>query len=144
MSATLSGAIKAQVESASLGLPVFRDRPPSGQPLPYAVVHEGIGRTMERAGDFGDATKTPEHREECQLDVFQAARALATGTTAEGRAESYSLVPAVIKALHGRTVQNVNGGRVYPLVVNGCTRAPDLRANVIRDTISIIALRQTT
>lgn len=138
MSATLAGALKAHIEAGGLSLQCFRDKPPPKTPLPYAVILEGVGRDTEPSGDFGDPAATLEWREEVQIDVWQAAVALDTGA----RTERYDLPGEVVKRLHGATIGNVGDGRVYPLRVTATRRLPDPDSNLIRDTISVQALRQ--
>lgn len=143
MSATLSGALKALVESAGLGLPVYRDRPPAGAPLPYALVTEGIASAPEPTGDFTDPAREHEVREQAQVEVVQAWKA-GDGS----RLERYGLAQAVARALHGRTPQPVLGGRCWPVsVVAGPTRqpvGPGEDDNLIREVMTVQVLRVVT
>lgn len=138
MSATFAGALKAHIEAGGLTLQCFRDAPPPKTPLPYVVIFEGIGRDTEPTGDFGDPAAQLEWREEAQVDVWQAAKALDTGTVTE----RYDLPGALVRRLRGATIGNVGDGRVYPLKVTAARRVPNPDKNLIRDTITVQALRQ--
>jgi hypothetical protein len=134
VSLTLSGAIKARVESGGLRLSVYRDLPPDGTPLPYAVCTEGIARPIEPNGDAGAQLET---REEVQLDVWQAL----TDPTTRARTERPNLALQVAARVHMHTVEDVEGGRVYPLRVRDVRRVPQPDKNLVRDTITLSALR---
>lgn len=144
MSATLGGALKAALESAGLGLSVYRDHPPAGAALPYVLVREGIASEVEPAGDFGDPGRQAEEREQAQVEVVQAWKNPLTGA----RLERYGLAQAAVRYLHGRALEDVLGGRVYPVRVVGRTRIPPATSgdgeNIIRDVLTVEALRVVT
>ena len=125
--ATLSGAVKYVLESAGLGLSVFRDVAPPKAHLPFAVVTEGVSRTPLPSGDVG-ATNELVLREQYQVDVWQALRS-ANGD----RTENYDLFTHVAILLHNTKlptwIHHVYGCRVLNVVSSLGT--PDLRRDVL-------------
>lgn len=71
--ATLGGSIKYVIESAGLGVQVFRGIVPPKAHLPYCVVTEGITWNTWSQGDT-DALDETTVREQVQLDIYQALR----------------------------------------------------------------------
>jgi hypothetical protein len=71
--ATLAGAIKTAVETAGLGVQVFRTMAPPGAHLPMCVVQEGIAWTPWGQGDTGALDETTV-REQVQVDIYQGLR----------------------------------------------------------------------
>lgn len=148
MSATTSGAVKAYLESLGVpGLSVYRDRAPQDATLPLANVQERIALTLDQDGDLMDPDADRGCLEQCQVAVFQAWR------DADGRnAESYTLVPQIVRALHGSqlltTGPNLPNARVWGVRVRGVTRIPQIdgpgstgdsadRANIVQDVITL-------
>ena len=77
--ATVSGSIKYLIESAGLGVTVFRDLAPPKAPCPLVVITEGVAWKILPHGDT-DAELVI--REQAQVDIYQALKA-ADGTRAE-------------------------------------------------------------
>ena len=102
MAASMSGAIKARLESLAFGVPVFRDGPRPGQAEPYIVVQEGLPatRNLTAAGDFGDPDAEIPIVETIVVDLLQQAR-VKTGPKTTRVTERYGLAEAIGAALHG-------------------------------------------
>ena len=71
--ATVSGALKYVIESAGLGVTVFRDLAPPKAPLPLVVITEGVAWNVVPSGDT-DAEGELRVREQAQVDIYQALR----------------------------------------------------------------------
>lgn len=131
MSATTAGALKALLEAAGLGVSVHRDAAPDGAVMPYITVSEGLATTPLQHGDVGDAAADTAVAELAQVDVWQAWR-----TPEKANAESYTLVPAVVKALHGAKLPTA------PTVVHGMTVDSSVRllerdSNTVHQAITV-------
>lgn len=125
MSATTAGAIKAYLETQSLGIPIYRDDAPPGQAKPYITVQEGISLTAD-SGDTGDHTATLYGSELAQVDLWQDKRTAGTDAVAE----SYPLPAALVRALHGASLTTA------PTRTHGCTVDSMVRL-VERDTNTV-------
>lgn len=128
MAATTSGALKAYLEAQGLGVSVYRDRAPEGTALPYITVSEAVSITVDQSGDFG-ATTTLTAVEDAQVDVWQAERNGLTG-------ESYTLVPAVLRALHGANL-TAAPTHVYGVRVTGDVRLVEPDNNIVHEAITV-------
>jgi hypothetical protein len=71
--ATLAGSIKTAIETAGLGVQVFRTMAPPGAHLPFCVVQEGIAWATWVQGDT-DALDETTVREQVQVDIYQGLR----------------------------------------------------------------------
>lgn len=71
--ATVSGALKYVIESAGLGVTVFRDLAPPKAPLPLVVITEGVAWNVLPHGDT-DVEGELCIREQAQVDIYQALR----------------------------------------------------------------------
>lgn len=69
--ATVSGALKYVIESAGLGVTVFRDLAPPKAPLPLVVIIEGVAWNVIPSGDT-DIEGELRIREQAQVDIYQA------------------------------------------------------------------------
>jgi hypothetical protein len=69
--ATVSGALKYVIESAGLGVTVFRDLAPPKAPCPLVVITEGVAWNVVPSGDT-DAEGELRVREQAQVDIYQA------------------------------------------------------------------------
>lgn len=131
MSASTSGAIKARLEGAGLGVSVYRDRAPEGATLPYLTVSEALFVTPERAFNQWD---DPEGHvsERVQVDVWQQAR------EHDSRAvtENYELPDAVMRALRAAGLPSapthVSGVRVASRA-----RLYEAKANLVHDALTV-------
>jgi len=92
--ATVSGAIKYVIESAGLGVTVFRDLAPPKAPLPLAVITEGVAWNVLPMGDT-DIEGELTIREQAQVDIYQALR-----RPDGGRAEVIGLEDKICWLLH--------------------------------------------
>jgi len=79
--ATVSGALKYVIESAGLGVTVFRDLAPPKGPLQLVVITEGVAWNVVPSGDT-DVEGELRIREQVQVDIYQALRK-PDGTRAE-------------------------------------------------------------
>lgn len=142
MSATVSGALKAYIESLGLGLQVFRDGAPTDQATglpelsayPFAVVQEGIAYDQRSDGDLGDSAAVRTVRELVQVDVYQLARAVSGGTSVS--TESYALADTLRARLHGARLGLVGTQQVDGVLTRGGQRWP-ISDNVVRHTITL-------
>lgn len=131
MSASTGGAIKAKLEAAGLGVPVYRDSAPPAAAMPYIVVHECITLSPDRA--FNPRDDAAAHvTEEVQVSVWQQRR----DPTTSAVTESYTLPDAVCAALHGSRLPTLPtyGGHTR---MTGRTRIFEDDGTVIHDPISI-------
>ena len=71
--ATVSGALKYVIESAGLGVTVFRDLAPPKAPLPLVVITEGVAWNVIPGGDT-DVEGELRIREQAQVDIYQGLR----------------------------------------------------------------------
>lgn len=135
MANSTSGAVKALLEAAGLGISVYRDTAPPDQALPYVTVQEGISFADEPAFSAYD---DPAHHvtEEVQVDVWQQWRSATRALT-----ESYTLADAVALTLEGAllTTLPTYGGHV---VLTGRQRLVEEDNNIVHDSITV-ELRRT-
>jgi hypothetical protein len=131
--ASLGGAVKTAIEQAGLGLAAYRDRPPARAHLPYCVVLESVGDVVLPHGDTDDPNRDDAHRQELQVDLWQAKRDPATGANTE----QYDLPQRLVFTLHGSRFPTspvaVAGARV-----TGTTRLTDPDANLIHHIVSLV------
>lgn len=148
MAATIAGAFKAHLETLGLGLPVYRDGLPvirwetrDGQRVPVhasppaIVVQDGVSRTADQSGDFGDPDADTTGIELVQVDVFQLARVQTTTQTTRN-AEDPALVRTVRRALTGLGIVPYAPVRVYGHRVTDEQRWP-ISDNVARHTFNV-------
>lgn len=128
MAATTAGTIKAFLEAQGLGISVYRDRAPEGTPRPYVTVSEAISVVPDDHGDFGQGETV---RELAQVDVWQPWR-----NPDRSNAESYTLTPAVFRALHGATL-TAAPTHVYGCRVTGSVRLIEDAENVVHDALTV-------
>ncbi|MBK9181413.1 MAG: hypothetical protein IPM45_18025 [Acidimicrobiales bacterium] len=93
MATTTAGALKAAIDAALVGCPVYRDAAPEAAALPYVVVHEGISIVPALSGDH---EADPVVSEQAQIDVWQRWR----DPTTNAPAENVALPRAVARAVH--------------------------------------------
>lgn len=125
MAATTAGAIKARLESLSLGLPVFRDRAPDGHALPYITVSEAISVVPD--GQHDDDTVV----ELAQVDLWQPWK-----NTAGAVVESYSLPGAVLTGLRGASLPAAPT-HVYGVGVDSSVRLLEADRNVVHQALTV-------
>lgn len=132
MAASLGGAIKALLESQGLGVPVFRDRAPSDQPLPYVVVFEGIAVVPEVAFNAFD---DPEGHvlELVQVSLYQQWRDPVTQTLTE----SYTLADAMALALHRNHLTTAPFHVAGMRVTEGPVRVLDVDDNSVNHAVTV-------
>lgn len=132
MAASLGGAIKALLESQGLGVPVFRDRAPANQSLPYVVVYEGIAVVPEVAFNAYD---DPEGHvsELVQVSLYQQWRDSLTG----GLVESYTLADAMTLALHRNHLTTAPFHVAGMRVTEGPVRVLDVDDNSVNHAVTV-------
>lgn len=108
--ATLSGALKTEIEQLGLGVQVFRDVAPPKAHLPFVVVTENIAWTILHHGDT-DASDEDTIREQVQLDIYQAKRA-PDGARVENYYLEDEICHTVSKTRLPTWVHHVDGCRV--------------------------------
>lgn len=133
MAATTSGALKALLEAAGLGIAVYRDEVPEGASYPHVVVREAIAITPEP--DFNQHDDPEGHvRELVQIDVWQLHRA-----PDRSIAESYTLRDAIARVCQGATLPAAPF-QVMGVLVQSMTRVPEPAGEtpkVIHDAITL-------
>lgn len=138
MSISTATAIKASLESAGLGVPVFRDKADEKQRPPYITVTEAISINAEVAFNAYD---DPERHvsELAQIDVWQTYR----DTTTRQVVENYTLADAVARALDGTGLPtaptHVSGARLLSMV-----RLLETDANIVHHSLTVEIRRTLT
>lgn len=97
MAATTAGAIKAYLETQGLGISVKRDAADSDDPWPRVTVDEEVALVPDLDGDFGGDNTKKSAVETATVHVWQRWK----DSTTKATLESYTLVPAIRRALHG-------------------------------------------
>ncbi len=132
MAATTAGAVKALLEAQGLGVSVFRDQKPADQNLDtWISVQEDISTVPD--GAFNAYDDPDGHVSELvQVDIWQQAR----NPTTRAVTESYTLVDAVMKALHGVKLpaapKNVSGAQVVDR-----TRLLEPENNIVHTALTV-------
>ncbi|QXC59330.1 hypothetical protein KSP35_13050 [Aquihabitans sp. G128] len=136
MAASLTGALKALIEPAGLGLSVWRDDLATGQPTGprYVTVAEGISTTTERLSGDHDGDPVTEL---VQLDLWQPWRAKTDGDPAE----DYALPRSLRTLLHGARLT------AAPMIVRSCTvddvvRLVEREANTVHHAFTLRLRRE--
>lgn len=108
MAASLSGSVKQLIESAGLGLAVYRDDAgASVTATTWATVSEAVSITTASLGDNGAADAVIEL---LQVDLYQPWRAENPGDPAE----DYTLADLLYRVLHGALLPDP------PMLVRSC------------------------
>lgn len=136
MAATTSGSVKAYVEGLGLGLPVFRDNAPAGQPLPFVTVTEAVTLTGNQDGDQGHPAAHLTVREDVQVSLWQTYR-----DTTGKVAETYGLPDTLMTALRRAQLTPVGTRRVYGVTRVSRVRLLEEDANVVHDAITLTVHR---
>lgn len=149
MSATMSGAWKAYLESLGFGIAVYRDGAPAGKDLadpatyPYVVVTEGVGYLAESSGDTDDPDADTLTTERVQIDLYQLARSLPDAAGRTTVLERYDLPSNLDGALrYSRALAVHAPWNVHGTKVTGGQRWP-IADNIVRHTWSIDVRRDT-
>lgn len=69
-----TGALKALIESAALGVLVVRDRLPRQYRLPAVILSDAVNIERRPMGDYGDKSVRTTVAEMCTVDLYQAWR----------------------------------------------------------------------
>lgn len=128
MSASIGAALKAYLETQNLGVPVFRDRAPESQDLPYLSVAEEISLVPDRAGDNGAGATGAEL---VQVDVWQRFRNPVTGAVEE----DFTLAGKVQRAIHGGRLDTAPT-KVYGLHFVSSTRLIEDDQNILHTALT--------
>lgn len=136
MSASTSGAVKAMLEGASLGVAVYRDKAAEGTKPPFITIKEGIVILPDPSfSQFDD----PEGHvvEQASIDVWQTWRNPTPGVVVE----SFTLVDRILAACSGARLPTaptpVCGFRVL-----GRIRVVEKEENIVHDSI-LVEIRRT-
>lgn len=132
--ASMGGAVKALIETAGLGVPVYRDGAPESATLPdrYVTVHEGIA--------YGETQVGEVVVEQVQVDLWQTARGTAGARVVS--LESYTLPEHIAGLFRGRDLQNHAPWQVYGLSASGRRWPPS--GNLVRHTWTVSVTRSRT
>lgn len=125
MAASTAGAIKALLEAQGLGVAVYRAPITSLPAKPVITVDDGISLVPDQSGDFGSATADDTVTELDQVNVWETAAA-----------ESYTLVPSVLRALHG-AVLVAAPTHVYGCSVDGSVRLVEDDRKTVHTAITV-------
>lgn len=136
MAATTAGGLKAMLETKGLGVPVFRAPAPGGQTGAFITISEGLSITPDGGGDLGDPAAVVSVAELAQVDVWQPLKDVATDTANPAIVESYTLVPAVLRALHGASV-TAAPTHVYGCTVDSSVRLLEPDTNTVHTAITV-------
>lgn len=109
--ANTSGALKALIESAGLGVMVVRDALPKKYTLPAITIRESVGNDVKRHGDFGDPAADVATGEMVLVDLWQAWR-----TQAGLAGESPTLPDTLTRVIHGQRLSS-HGKTTYGMRV---------------------------
>lgn len=138
--ATSSGALKAIIEAAGLGVAAYRDAIPEDHATPVVTIDENVATSQERHGDTGDPDGHAGESEQLFVHLWEEWR------TATGKAgERYELVAGLKRAL--RTAPPFAYGpedsprRVYGLRIDGHVRLVEDTDNVVHHTITVTMRR---
>jgi hypothetical protein len=140
MAATTAGAFRAYLTPLIDPVPVFRDGPADGQPLPYVVVQEGTNYLPHPTanGDYGDPARELVIEELVQVDVIQQARTQAAGLAPN--AEDYTLAEHVMWLCSQPLVQGPGTSRINGVRFMTAHREP-IDDNTTRHVISVLVTR---
>lgn len=143
LAAGTAGAIKAYLESKSLGIPIFHDAPPPVQPnapaivKPYITISEAIANTPDGDEDGGSAQGGTSYVVElAQVDLWDFWRE----TDGNGKKESRTLGPAIHRALAGALLDQ-SPTRVYGVTVRNHIRFEERDANIVHRAITLAIRR---
>lgn len=131
MAASTAGAIKAFLEAQGLGVTVDRDQAPAERPWPRVTVSEGVAVVPDRSGDFGSANEETGV-ETATVDVWERWRDPASKVLSE----SYTLVPAIRRALHGAVLSG-SPTHAYGVRVVSSIRLLEAQNNVVHTAITV-------
>jgi len=136
VAATTAGALKALLEAQGLGISFYRDQAPDTTPpvkLPYGTIEDGVSVLAEQSGDFG-AGGTLYGTEFARVHIWQEFED--TSTNPPTRKDSYTLVPAVRRAVHG-AVLSAAPTKVYGCRMAGHTRLLESQNNRVHDVVTV-------
>ena len=130
MAATISGALKALIESLGLSLPAFRDLAPKGQSYPYASIQEGIDIGSEPTANVYSGDRGVVETAQVTLwDQLQS-------PNSHAQTESYTLPDALHAGLNGARLP-MAPSKVYGLKVVGRVRLPNRDTGVVQHVYTV-------
>ncbi|MGW1174554.1 hypothetical protein ACWD4P_12640 [Kitasatospora sp. NPDC002543] len=140
MAATTSGSFRAYLTPLISPVPVFRDGPAEGQPLPYVVVQEGTNYALHPTanGDYGDPNRVVTIQELVQVDVVQQARTQAGGTAPS--TEDYQLAERVMWLCSQPVVPAPGSSDMVAVQFQTAHREP-IADNAVRHVITVLVTR---
>jgi hypothetical protein len=140
MAATTAGSFRAYLAPLLDGVPVFRDGPAEGQPLPYVVVQEGTNYAPHPTanGDYGDPNRVVTIQELVQVDVVQQARTQAGGGAPN--TEDYQLAERVMWLCSQPVVPGPGSSDIDAVQFTAAHREP-ITENIARHVITVTVTR---
>ncbi len=140
MAATTAGSFRTYLTPLIPGVPVFRDGPAEGQPLPYVVVQEGTNYIPHPTanGDDGDPDRSLTVQELVQVDVVQQARTQAGGGAPN--AEDYEIAERVMWLCSQPLVPGPGASALTAVKFQTAHREP-IAENIARHVITVLVTR---
>ena len=133
MSATTGAAVKATLEAAALGVPVFRDTAPKGQAYPFVTVQEEISLTVVQRADAA--------AELVQVDLWQRMRHPEGHADAGKVAEDPVLVRKLQAALRGAPLMTAPT-LTYRATLEGSVRLTEPDTNTVHHACTVRVHRE--
>lgn len=133
MASTTAGALKALIESLGLSLSAYRDEAPAGTTRPYVTISEELTLVADPSEDGAAATVV----ETAQVDLWQDWH----DTTSGGRAESYTLAPALRRGLDGARLVAVGTSIPYTALVRHTARMVEAPENLVHHAMTVEVFR---
>lgn len=134
MAATTAGALKAFIEGLGLSLSAYRDEAPAGTTRPYVTILEEFPLVADPSEDGVAATVV----ETAQVDLWQDWHDPTTG----GRAESYTLAPALRRGLDGARIGVIGTALAYTALVRHVMRMVEPAENLVHHALTVEVHRQ--
>lgn len=140
MAATTSGALKALIESAGLGLAAYRDEAPENATPPFVVIHEAVSLVPDSSNTRHDGSQR-QSREEVQVSLWQEWRSSSPASIAE----SYTLPDALKEAIDGAALPISGNGappkHVWGLRFLSSRRILDRENNRVHHPLTVEVIR---
>ncbi len=142
MAQTTTGALKALIEPAGLGLSVHRDRVAPGEAKPYVTIQEQIAFVPDPGGPTFDRNTPPGFVEHVQIDLWQVWRKTAAGDNT--KIEDRTLARRLVAAVQGKRLYvspssdgTINGARTWAVRVINMLRIVEEDNNTVHHAITV-------
>lgn len=138
MAASTSGALKALIEGAGLGIAAYRDEAPDATALPYVTIFERIALVPNGIDGRYDRDSGPHTgNETVQVSLWEQWR----DPTTRALSESYTLSDALVRLLDGAALP-VAPRHVWGVKFLSSRRLPpELDANLVQTAMTIEVVR---